>query len=519
MSDRTESLWRATHQLPRFTELPGDARADVAIVGAGISGLTAAVVLAHVGQHVVVLDRGAVGAGESGNTTSHLTEAVDARYARLIRSFGTDGAQMVARSNREAIDWIERFVGERGVECGFTRVPGFLYSEHSGDLEVLADELDAARRSGCSVRWVDEVPLPFRTRGGVRWDHQAQVHATAYLHALLDEALHHGVRVYTHTPVVGVHDGEPCRVETENGEVRAEAVFVAANVPVNNRVWLQTKIAAYRSYAIAVDLAQCPAALDPRGSVAQALFWDTDDPYHYTRMHRIADRSYILIGGEDHRTGTETDNEESYRRLLEYARERFGIADAAFRWSGQIIEPVDGLPYIGLNTASRSVYVATGFSGNGITFGTLAGRIVSDLISDQHNEYAELYAATRVKPLSSAYNYMAENVLFPSHLVRDRLTSLGADSRQVESLQRGEGSVFATEQGRTAICRDRAGFLHSVSAVCTHLACNVAWNMAEQTWDCPCHGSRFTPDGKVLNGPAISDLPARLVPATLQRDR
>ncbi len=319
-------------------------------------------------------------------------------------------------------------------------------------------------------------------------------------------ALHHGVRVYTHTPVVGVHDGEPCRVETENGEVRAEAVFVAANVPVNNRVWLHTKIAAYRSYAIAVDLAQCSTALGPRDSMPQALFWDTDDPYHYTRMHRIGDRTYILIGGEDHRTGTETDNEESYRRLLEYARERFGIADAAFRWSGQIIEAVDGLPYIGLNTASRSVYVATGFSGNGITFGTLAGRIVSDLIGEQQTSTPSLYAATRVKPLSSAYNYMAENVLFPSHLVRDRLTSLGADSRQVESLQRGEGSVFATEQGRTAICRDRAGILHSVSAVCTHLACDVAWNMAEQTWDCPCHGSRFTPDGKVLNGPAICDL-------------
>jgi glycine/D-amino acid oxidase-like deaminating enzyme len=368
MTYRTESLWNATHQLRRFGPLAGDRDTDVAIVGGGISGLTAAVLLARSGKRVSIVERDHIGSGETGNTTSHLTEAVDARYQTLMKDFGEENAALVAASKRAAIDRIEAFASATNGGCGFSRVPGFLYSERQQDVESLANELDAARRAGCQVTWEDDVPLPFATFGAVRWDNQGQVHATAYLEALVQEATAHGVRVYENTRVVGVHDGDPCEVETDHGVIRAGDVFVAANVPVNNRVLLHTKIAAYRSYAIAVEVRASDAA------AVRGLFWDTDDPYHYTRVQDVAGRAYLIVGGEDHRTGEEAETDACYERLLAYARQRFGIEEAKYRWSGQIIEPVDGLPFIGLNTASRHVYVGTGYSGNGITFMTMSPR-------------------------------------------------------------------------------------------------------------------------------------------------
>jgi glycine/D-amino acid oxidase-like deaminating enzyme/nitrite reductase/ring-hydroxylating ferredoxin subunit len=507
MTYRTEPLWRATHQLGGYPALNGDRETDVAIVGGGISGLTAAVLLARNGRRVSVLEGDSVGSGETGYTTAHLTEAVDARYHTLIKNFGEDGARLVAASTRTAIDCIESLARERGDCCGFARVPGYLYSERQADVESLANELDAARRAGCRVEWVDQVPLPFRTAGAVRWEHQAQIHAIAYLHALLHEATSRGARIYEDTRVVGVNDGEPCVVQTEHGTIRAKQVFVAANVPVNNRVLLHTKLAPYRSYVIANESA----------ASVEGLFWDTDDPYHYTRMETVAGGTFLIVGGEDHRTGIEGETDVHYERLIEYARQRFGLSGATYRWSGQIIEPVDGLPYIGLNTASRHVYVATGYGGNGMTFGTLAGMIVSDLILGNSNPYAQLYDATRIKPIASAYDYVTENAAFPAQLLKDRLTSFNAEDRPVESLRPGEGGIFPSDEGKVAVCRDREGGLHSVSAVCTHLGCDVAWNHSEQTWDCPCHGSRFSPDGRVINGPAVSDLSWRSIPATTSR--
>ena len=505
MRSRTESLWRATHPLAPFTPVAPHLEADVAIVGGGISGLTAAVLLAREGRRVVVIERDVLGAGETGNTTSHLTEAVDARYQTLIKDFGEDGARLVAQSSRDAIDCIEAFVRDSRQDCGFERVPGYLYTERAEDLDWLASELDAARRAGCNVQWDDHVPLPFATRGAIRWEGQAQVHATGYLQALVALAVENGVRIHDATRVIGVHEDRPCRVETDLGTVLAAHVFVAANVPINNRVLLHTKIAAYRSYAVA----------GPVSSFAAGLFWDTDDPYHYTRRHTINGRTYLIVGGEDHRTGLEADTDRCYERLTQYARERFGLGEPEFRWSGQIIEPVDGLPFIGRNAAAEHVYVATGYAGNGMTFGTLAGMIVSDLIAGRGNRYAALFDATRVKPIAGAVDYVKENVVFPTRLMTDRLTSLNAHETPIEALTPGEGHVFTSDEGKLAVCRDHAGVLHACSAVCTHLGCDVAWNQAEQSWDCPCHGSRFTPDGRVINGPAVSDL--RRVPVTTTR--
>jgi glycine/D-amino acid oxidase-like deaminating enzyme/nitrite reductase/ring-hydroxylating ferredoxin subunit len=499
MEDRvkqdTTPLWLATRNAPTFEPLAVDLTVDIAIVGAGVSGLTAAVLLSHAGLRVVVLERGRVGDGETGHTTSHLTEAVDARYQTLIKDFGLEAATLVSRSKRDAIDRIHSLAST--LHVNIEHVPGYLYTEREADLDFLAKELDAARRAGSAVEWVDDVPLPFATKGAVRWDAQAQVHASEYLFALAHEAATRGVQIFDQTRVTNVHEGEPCRVETERHVVTAGHVFVAANVPVNNRVFLHTKIAAYRSYAIAAEVE--PGYL-------RGLFWDTDDPYHYTRPQESDGKWFLIIGGEDHRTGEETNTDAHYESLVAYARERYPMGPVKYRWSGQIIEPVDGLPFIGPNTGSSRVFVATGYAGNGITFGTLAGTMFVDYATGHANPYAALYDATRVKPVASAYDYVAENVLFPYHLVKDRLTSTNADVTSLDDVQRGEGGIFKGDEGKVAVYRDERGNLHGCSPVCTHLACDVAWNTAEKTWDCPCHGSRFSPEGRVINGPATADL-------------
>jgi Rieske Fe-S protein len=269
-------------------------------------------------------------------------------------------------------------------------------------------------------------------------------------------------------------------------------------------VLLHTKIAAYRTYAIAIEV-------EP--GYVRGLFWDTADPYHYTRAQEVDGKTYLIIGGEDHRTGEETQTDVHHDNLLEYARVRFVGGPVKYRWSGQIIESVDGLPFIGPNSGSSHVFVATGYAGNGITYGTVAGMMFADHVSEQRSPYAALYDATRVKPVASAYDYVAENLPFPAHLVKDRLTNTNVDVTSPEDLKAGEGGIFAAEDGKVAVCRDRRGALHAVSPICTHLACDVAWNRAEQSWDCPCHGSRFSAAGKVINGPAVSELAPKPIPA------
>ena len=286
----------------------------------------------------------------------------------------------------------------------------------------LASELDAAGRAGCAVEWTDAVPLPFTTAGGVCWQNQAQLHASAYLASLVEEAVARGVRIFDETPATGVDKagagGHPYLVHTSRFDVRAKDVFVAASVPVNNRVLLHTKITAYRSHAIALDLSGLESGRsDPSTGSGSSratsrdedlppqvtgLFWDSDSPYHYTRSQEVAGRGYLIVGGEDHRTGVEADTDRHFDALATYAEGHFAAQAIRYRWSGQIIEPIDGLPFIGLNAGSGHVYVATGYSGNGMTFGTLAGMIVTDLVLGRDNPYVALYDATRVKPLAAA---------------------------------------------------------------------------------------------------------------------
>jgi glycine/D-amino acid oxidase-like deaminating enzyme/nitrite reductase/ring-hydroxylating ferredoxin subunit len=498
----TGSVWMSGRP-PHFPALSGDLSVDVAIVGGGITGMTAAASLADAGRSVAVLEKNTVASGETGRTTAHLTEFVDAGYRALASDFGREGARLVAETSRAAIDRLEGLARAHRLSCAWRRLPGYLYTE--GDLAPLRTELEAARRAGVAVELTTDVPLPFRTQGALRFAHQAELHPRAFVLGLARALAGRGVGIFEHTTADDIVDGEPCRVATRNGTVTARAVVVAAHVPVNNRVFMHTKIAAYRSYAVAGAI---PAPLD-------GLFWDTDDPYHYMRTHRRRGGALLIVGGEDHKVGQDPDTTARFARLATWAGERFGIDQLPYRWSGQIIEPVDGLPYVGRNPLGAHVYVATGFAGNGMTFGPLAAMLTTDAILGRAHPAASLYAATRVKPLAAIKDYVRENVDFPRYLVADRLTSADASPDALALLPRGGGRIVAIDGHKRAVARDDAGVLHSVSPACTHLGCDVRWNSAERTWDCPCHGSRFAPDGRVLNGPAIADLTPEPLPATL----
>lgn len=496
---RTKPLWSTTATLPRFQPLPGDCSTDVVVIGAGITGITAALLLKQAGKRVLLIDGLGVLGGETGRTTAHATQILDRRYQQLGKRLGPEELARIAQSHADAIDFIEGLVREHQLDCGFERVPGYLYAETAAQETELRREFEAARSAGLEVSLTDELQLPFEVKLAMRVERQAQFDPARYLAPLVAKLPGEGCEVYTHTRVTDVHDGAPCQVVTDHGVIRAEAVFVATNVPINNKLFLITKVAPYRTYAVAKRVESFP----------RGLYWDMEDPYHYTRVQQTPEGQFLIVGGKDHRVAEE--NEASaFDGLEAYVRERYGYPDFDFRWSGQVEEPADGLALLGRNSISRNVYVATGLSGNGMTYGTLGALIVSDLILGSENRHAELYDPTRLLPARAAKDYVTENLDFPYHLIRDRLRS--PDAREVSEVPIGEGRLVPWNGKKVAIYRDSTGTVHAMSPVCTHMGCHVQWNGAEKSWDCPCHGGRYEATGQVLHGPPVR----RLAPVDLE---
>jgi len=493
---KVESLWTETSPAPHFGVLSGDKTVDVAIIGAGMTGLTAAHELKKHGLSVAVLEKFRVATGESSHTTAHLTECLDLAYTDLISRFGVEKARLVVESKRKALKRIEDNILEHQIDCSYTHLPGYLYSETLADRDKLYQEVEAAQFLGVTAHITDEIPLPFPSPIGIRFENQAQFHPRDYLIGLAQKIAGEDCKIFEQTRVIGVVEGDPCLVYTDRGVVHSKHVIVAANVPVINKFFLHTKLAAYRSYAIAARVKELDGV--------NGLFWDTNDPYHFIRTHRQGEVGYLIVGGEDHKTGQLEHPAQCFEKLERFTHSRFTVEEVAYRWSGQIIEPVDGLPFIGKNTWSEKVYVATGFSGNGMTFGTLAGMLLGDLITGKKNPWFEIYSATRIKPIASAKQYFVENVDYPNCYVTGRLASAETDS--MEDVRPGEGKIVNQAGRKLAVFKDARGELHILSPVCPHLGCHVGWNDAEKSWDCPCHGSRFDPYGQVLNGPAMSDL-------------
>ncbi|MEZ0332872.1 MAG: FAD-dependent oxidoreductase [Gemmatimonadales bacterium] len=491
---RTDSLWMATVPPRVLPPLAEDQRADVAVIGAGIAGITTAYLLALEGRRVVVLEDGAVGGGETGRTTAHLSNALDDRYHVLERLHGQEGARLAAASHAAAIDRIESIVGAEKIECDFRRLDGYLFVPPDESLDILDAEFEAARRAGLrDVRMVPRAPVAsFDSGPCLLFPRQAQFHPLAYLDALVRAIQRRGGRIFGDTHVTGVEAWPPAVVSTEDGHtVTADFVVCATNTPIIDWLVIHSKQAPYRTFAIGAPV--------PPDTVPAALYWDTADPYHYVRLHG----DMLIVGGEDHKTGQEDDAYDRFAYLETWTRERFAVGEVEYEWSGQVMEPVDGLGYIGRNPSDkRHILVATGDSGHGMTHGTIAGILLTDLIHDRPNPWEMLYDPSR-KSVRSAAEYVKENV----NVAKQYLDYVSpGEVSSVDEIRPGHGALVRHGLAKLAVYRDEHGALHARSAVCPHLGCIVHWNSLEGTWDCPCHGSRFGTDGRVLNGPAASGL-------------
>ena len=504
-SGSTVSVWMDTAEVPQFPPLASDARASVCVVGAGIAGMMTAYLLARAGRSVVVLDDGPIGGGETGRTTAHITAALDDRYHVIEKVHGADGARYAAESHTAAINRIEAIVGMEDIDCDFERLDGYLFLGGNDKKRMLEEERRAAYDAGLiDVELVDRAPIDFWDTGpALRFPRQAQFHSLKFLAGLARAIVRDGGQIYCGTHADRIEDGEPATVKTSDGHVvSADSVVVATNTPVNDWIIIHTKQAAYRTYVIGVEV--------PRDSVPVALLWDTPDPYHYIRIQRADPaagpdaKDILIVGGEDHKTGQKDDAQERFRCLEQWVSERYPMAGrVAYRWSGQIMEPVDHMGFIGRNPGTdHNIYVATGDSGNGITHGAVAGILLTDLILKRANPWKKLYDPSRIT-LRTAPRFARENANVMVQYA-DWLTP--GDVEKVESVPAGSGAVLRAGGKKVAVYRDDGGEVHMRSAVCTHLYCIVDWNSTEKTWDCPCHGSRFDPYGKVLNGPAIAPL-------------
>lgn len=505
-SGENNTLWLDTAHANSYGRLEHDLTTDVVVVGAGISGLTTVYNLLLSGKKVIVADDGFIGSGESGRTTAHLSCALDDRYFEIEKLLGKEAAALAAQSHTEAIRFIKNTVEKESIDCRFKTVDGYLFLHPSDDPQNLYKEYQAVVAAGVQAEIVYGIPgisLP-KEQAGIRFADQGEFHIMEYLNGLAQAITKLGGTIFTETKVTEIDKNGV----TANGfKINAAHIVVATNSPINNIFTMHTKQSAYRSYVIGAKV--------ENGKLPHALWWDTGDheaqwntaPYHYVRIEETDGHDVLIVGGEDHKTGQAHDEQLSegqrYERLEAWARQHFpDMEEVIYRWSGQVLEPIDMLAFIGKNPGDENIYIITGDSGNGMTHGTLGGMIVCDLICEKENPYAGLYDPSRIT-WGAARDFIEESVNMAAQYF-DWFSA--GEKAEIEKIPKGEGAVISSGFDRYAVYRDDDNQLHAHSAICPHLGCVVNWNGDEKSWDCPCHGSRFCKEGKVVNGPAIDDL-------------
>jgi glycine/D-amino acid oxidase-like deaminating enzyme/nitrite reductase/ring-hydroxylating ferredoxin subunit len=496
LHERNISLWVATAPETDYPPLAGDVTVDVAVIGAGITGLTVATLLKRAGARVAVVEAGRVASGTTGYTTAKITSLHGLVYAGLIDRLGEERARLYADANQAALEGVAAFAREGGIDCDFRRMAAYTYTEDPARVADIEAEVAAARRLGLPAGYTEATALPYSVRAAVRFDDQALFHPRKYCLALAAALPGDGSHLFELTRATDVDEGPPCAVATERGTIRADQVVLATQIPFLDRGGFFAKTSPSRSYALA-------ARVD--GPVPEGMYLSAEEPTRSVRPHYAGEGALLLLGGEGHKVGHDEDTRRRYAALEEWARARFPVRAIDYRWSAQDYEPADGVPYIGRVTAgSERVYVATGYRKWGMTTGTLAGMLIADAILGRDNPWAALFDATRVDLTRAAKDLIAANAEVAKRFVGDRLALLKAPP--VGELALGEGGLAEAGGEKVAAYRDEAGVVHAVSPVCAHLGCLVAWNSAERTWDCPCHGSRYDHRGRVIQGPTIKDL-------------
>ncbi len=495
---RPASFWVDTAPGEPFPALESDRSFDVAVLGAGITGVTTALLLKREGLKVALIEASRVARGASGYSTAKVTSQHSLTYSKLRSSFGDDGAIAYGEANQAGLALIVRLAEELGIDCDLRRKPAFAYTESGDERETVRQEAADALASGLPASYTEELDLPWPVAGAVRFDDQAEFHPVKYLLPLAREVDGDGSAVFEATRAVGVKDGDRPKVTVDNGRtVTARHVVVATHAPFLDRGGFFARMHPERSYVLGVKV---------RGAVPQGMYISTQG--HSLRAQPVAGGELLLVGGESHKLG-HADEAERYRALEIYARERFDVASVDWRWATHDHIPHDQVPFVGrLAPFSKNILVATGFRKWGYANGSAAALMLCDQISGRPNPWASTFDSTRLGPPQAAYSFLKENANVGRRFALDRLKRASTDS-----IAPGQGAIVREGPVQAAVYRDDGGRLHAVSARCTHLGCIVDFNAAERSWDCPCHGSRFDTDGSVLAGPAVAPLARRSVEA------
>ncbi|HUR64860.1 MAG TPA: FAD-dependent oxidoreductase [Chitinophagaceae bacterium] len=491
------SLWQAT--APAFdpeSRIEKDV-VDVIIVGGGITGISTGLLLQRTGKSVMIAEAKNIGFGTTGGTTAHLNSFTETPFNEIIQKFGEENAKLAAKGLRQALEFIKNNVQTYNIDCGYKELSGYLYARDEKETKELEKILEGCQRAGVDVDYCSTSPVNIPFEKVIEFRRQGQIHPTRYIHALANEFKKAGGVLMEDCRVTGVDESEILSVETNRGTLKARNLIYATHIPPGVNI-LHFRCAPYRSYVIAAKLKHDKDYTD-------ALAYDMDDPYRYYRTQEVDGEKYFIAGGEDHKTGHEENTEACFTKLEAYVRNYYDIDKIVYRWSSQYFDPADGLPYIGhLPGHTSNMFVATGYGGIGITQSSLAAMILTDLITSGESEYQKLYHPGRVKPVAGFSNFVKEAADVVEHFIGDKLTREKIGS--LVELARGEAKVVKYEGHVLALYKDEEGHLHAVNSACTHIKCTVGWNATEKSWDCPCHGSRFSYDGELLTAPARKDL-------------
>jgi glycine/D-amino acid oxidase-like deaminating enzyme/nitrite reductase/ring-hydroxylating ferredoxin subunit len=465
---------------------------DCLLIGGGITGLTAGLLLQRSGKKTILVEAHTIGFGTTGGTSAHINTFADTSYHETESAFGEKEAQLFARAVQDGFDIITQNINNYHIDCDFEYKPGYIYAENEDQVKSLDDLYSGTIKVGVDIEYTNEIPVPVPFRKAVQLNGQAQFHPIKYLQAIAREYVNAGGLIIENTMIEKiVHSDGFHEAQSEKLNIRAKKVIYATHTPPGINVF-SFRCAPYRSYVVAVKL--------KNGKYPDALIYDMQEPYHYFRTHAINGEQLLLVGGNDHKTGHD-DPGKAFEDLEKYIRQYFNVSSVKYKWSSQYYVPADGLPYVGqIPLMADGIYTATGYNGNGMMLGSISAGILNDLVSGKENVYAELFSTSRIKPIAGFTEFIKENADVAYHFVADRLSIPGADSLSL--LKPGTGQVMEYEGKKIAAYRDEAGIMHLLNPVCTHAKCIVNWNAEEKSWDCPCHGARYDIEGKVLNGPA-----------------
>lgn len=492
-----ESYWRDSVELPSFPKLNRDITVDIAIVGGGITGITAAYLLAKEGFRVALLEAGTIFNGTTGHTTAKITAQHDLIYYELTSHFGEEKAKLYYNAQIEALQFIRENVRQYSIPCDFREEDAIIYTNSDKYVKKLQDEFQTYQKLGIESAYLETIPLPLPVKAAIAIKNQAQFHPLRYLLVLVDSFLKTGGQIYENTTADGIEEDQPSKITIRGGgSVTANQVIVSSHFPFTDPAGFYfARMYASRSYALAVKTErQFPGG----------MYLSAEDPVRSLRSVSINGEDYVIVGGENHKTGQGICTMKHYENLRQFGEDLLGIRHIAYRWSAQDLTTLDKVPYIGQASARHpDVYVATGYRKWGMTNSTAAALLLNDLIAGRDNPYRELFTPLRFQADPSVKNFIVQNADVAAHLVSGKLDIV---RKRPEDLGNDEGAVVTVNGERTGAYKDREGNLHLVDTTCTHMGCELEWNSGERTWDCPCHGSRFSYQGEVFEGPAIKPL-------------